>query len=100
VVNKNTICNWIKVWDKNGVAGLARKNGQGRKQILSISNKKHTEILDKAVESHYQNIKAIQSDLVKELAIPMSSDTVKRFLKKIIIHTDVSATALTKHKTK
>jgi transposase len=100
VVNKNTVCNWIKTWEKKGIAGLARKNGQGRPLILSVSNKQHTEILDKAVESHYQNIKAIQADLVKELATPMSSDTVKRFLKKIIIHTDVSATVPIKRKTK
>ncbi|MEI7586817.1 hypothetical protein [Runella sp.] len=81
-VNKNTVCNWVKVWQKQVIAGLARKNGQGRRQILSVDNKKHTEVLDRAVENHYQNIKAIQAELVKELALPMSSDRVKRFLKK------------------
>ena len=78
--------------------GLSRKHGQGRKQILSVSNKKHTDVLDKAVDSHYHNIKAIQADLVKELALPMSTDTVKRFLKKIIIPIDVSVGVRTKHK--
>lgn len=99
-VNKNAVCSWVKVWERQGIAGLARKKGQGRHQILSVSNKKHIEVLDKAVENNYQNIKAIQAELQKELALPMSSDTVKRFLKKIIIHTDVSVNAHTKHKTK
>jgi transposase len=99
-INKNTICNWVKYWNQKGISGLSRKSGQGRKQVLSVTNKKHTEVLEKAVESHYQDIKAIKTDLVKELSLSMSTDTVKRFLKKIIIHTDVSAVAPTKPKIK
>jgi len=99
-VNHNTVGNWIKAWEHTGIAGLNRKNGQGRKLILSVRNSTHTQILDKAVEAHRQNVKAIQAELIKELDKPMSSDTVKRFLKKIIIPGGVSVAVRTKVKTK
>ena len=83
-VNHNTVRNWVKAWATVGIAGLCRKNGQGRKLILSINNALHTDLLDKTVETHRQNVKAIRTELVKELAMPMSSDTVKRFLKKFL----------------
>lgn len=90
-VNHNTVGSWIKIWQTVGLVGLSRKVGQGRTPILSVNNATHTHYLDKAVEAHAQNVKAIQAELIKELATPMSSDTVKRFLKKIIIRGDVSA---------
>lgn len=89
-VNHNTVGNWVKTWETVGIAGLCRKNGQGRKPILSVSNAAHTDLLDKTVETHRQNVKAIRAELVKELATPMSTDTVKRFLKKIITVGDES----------
>ena len=97
---KNIICTWVKSQERGGILGLHRKSGQGRKHILSISNKKHTHTLDKAIETHYQNIKAIQVELVKELEQPMSTDTVKRFLKKTIIRRDTSVAVRTKDKIK
>lgn len=89
-VNHNTVGNWITIWETAGIVGLSRKLGQGRNPILSVTNASHIHHLDKAVDTHSQNVKAIQAELVKELNTPMSSDTVKRFLKKIIIHGDVS----------
>lgn len=99
-VNHNTVGNWVKTWESVGIAGLCRKNGQGRKLILSINNAIHTDLLDKTVETHRQNVKAIRSELVKELARPMSSDTVKRFLKKILTVGDESVDAPMKGKIK
>ena len=99
-VNHNTVGNWVKAWETVGIAGLCRKNGQGRKLILSINNAVHTDLLDKTVETHRQNVKAIRSELVKELARPMSSDTVKRFLKKILTVGDESVDAPMKGKIK
>ena len=90
-VNPNTVGNWIMGWEEVGIVGLNRKLGQGRNPILTLTNLGHIQLLDKAVEAHSQNVKAIQAELVNELATPMSSDTVKRFLKKIIIHADASA---------
>jgi transposase len=99
-VNINTVCNWVKVWQSKGIAGFNRKNGQGRKAILSVSNPRHSELLSKFVEANGQNVKAIQAELIKELIVPMSSDTVKRFLKKTIIRSDAFADVAIKGKTK
>lgn len=99
-VNHNTVGNWIKTWERVGIVGLNRKIGQGRSPILSVTNTTHVQYLDRAVESHSQNVKAIQAELVKELNTPMSADTVKRFLKKIIIHGDASAGVRIKAKIK
>jgi transposase len=99
-VNHNSVGSWIKLWETVGIVGLNRKAGQGRVPILSLNNAIHTQYLNNAVEVHAQNVKAIQAQLVKELALPMSSDTVKRFLKKIIIHGDASAGVRTKGKIK
>lgn len=99
-VNHNTVGNWIKAWEIAGIVGLNRKAGQGRSPILSVTNTSHIQQLDKAVEAHSQNVKAIQADLIQQLNTPMSSDTVKRFLKKIIIHGDASGGVRIKARTK
>ena len=99
-VNHNTVGNWVRAWETMGIAGLCRKNGQGRKLILSVNNAAHTDLLDKTVETHRQNVKAIRAELVKELATPMSTDTVKRFLKKIITVGDESVDVPMKARTK
>ena len=71
-------------WEKDKFNSLARKKGQGRKAILSVRNSIHVELLDKAVETHRQDVKGIQTELINSLETPMSTDTVKRFLKKLL----------------
>lgn len=99
-VNHNTIGRWLTVWEEVGIVGLNRKAGQGRNPLMSLSNSTHVQALDKAVELHAQNVKAIQAELVKELNTAMSSDTVKRFLKKIIIPGNASGAVPIKAKTR
>jgi transposase len=99
-VTTHTIGRWFTAWEQEGLVGLMRQSGQGRKPILTVSNKEHIEALDKAVESHYQDVKGIQMALESQLETPMSQDTVKRFLKKIITHGAEYGVVLTKDKTK
>ncbi len=98
-VNHNTVGNWIKAWEKLGIAGLQRKTGQGRIPILNVTSSDHVKALEKAVNTDAKNVKMIQAELIETLNTPMSSDTVKRFLKKIIIPGVVSAVAPTRRKT-
>ena len=72
-------------WEEFGITGLHRKTGQGRIPILKITSPQHVNALAKAVEADDQNVKIIQAELINFLNTPMSTDTVKRFLKKIII---------------
>jgi len=99
-VNHITIGKWLIAWETYQFDSLDRKKGQGRKSILMITNSAHVETLDKAVETHRQNIKGIQTELIKALQTSMSTDTVKRFLKKIIIHGDASDAVRTRVKIK
>ena len=99
-ININTMTNWVKAWETNGITGLNRKRGQGRQPILHMTTTAHMQVLERAVEKHCQDVKLIQAELVQELQTPMSTDTVKRFLKKIIIPGVASAVAPTKGKTR
>lgn len=84
-----TVGRWLIAWQIRKFDSLDRQKGQGRKAILTLTNSAHVVSLDKAVEIHRQNVKGIQTELINSLQIPMGSDTVKRFLKKIVIHGDV-----------
>jgi transposase len=99
-VNINTVGNWVKTWETNGIVGFARKSGQGCKPILSVTNQTHTQVLSKSVDAHSQNVKAIQAELIEALGVSMGVDTVKRFLKKIIILGDALDVVPTKGKIK
>lgn len=85
-VKPHTVGMWFKSWETQGLCGLKRMKGQGRKSILKVSNQAHIAALDAAVERHYQDVGRIKSDLETSLKLSMSKDTVKRFLKKIITH--------------
>lgn len=86
-VCQQTVGNWLTAFEQDGLVGLMRHKGQGRKPILSISNHTHQQALTKAVAAHYQDAGRIQAQLQAELGQPMSRDTVKRFLKKTITPT-------------
>lgn len=79
-----TVYSTMKSWRAEGIAGLIRKKGQGRKATLQIDNEQHVEAVGKAVEKHAQNSKQILEELYTELEIaPMSKRSLQRFLKKV-----------------
>jgi len=82
-----TVSNWLTAFEQQGLAGIMRQKGQGRKPMLSLTNESHQQALKKAVAAHYQDAGRIQAELQITLGRPMSRDTVKRFLKKMITPT-------------
>ena len=86
-----TVSNWLTAFEDDGLVGLMRQKGQGRKPILSLTNNTHQQALKQAVAAHYQDAGRIQADLQVALGQPMSRDTVKRFLKKTITPTTAYA---------
>jgi len=88
-----TVSNWLTAFEEQGITGLMRQKGQGRKPILSMTNKTHQQALKKAVDAHYHDAGRIQADLQLALGQPMSRDTVKRFLKKTTTPTTAYAAA-------
>lgn len=82
-----TVYNVIRSWRTEGIAGLIRKKGQGRKATLQADNAHHVEATQKAVEKHAQNSRQILEELYAELDIAaMSKRSLQRFLKKVATH--------------
>jgi transposase len=79
-----TIYSVLKAWEKQGLSGLIRKQGQGRTAKLQVDNAHHVEVVKKAVEKHSQSSDLILEELYAELDIePMSKRSLRRFLKKV-----------------
>ena len=82
-VCSHTLYSTMKSWREDGIAGLIRKKGQGRKATLQVDNARHVEATRKAVERHAQNSEQILEELYAELDIaPLSKRSLQRFLKK------------------
>ena len=79
-----SVSSWLTNWQNQGVVGLMRQKGQGRRTILSVTNTAHQQALKQAVATHYQDAGRIKTDLEKALGQSLSRDTIKRFLKKTI----------------
>ena len=90
-VGAHSLTNWFNDWEKQGLVGLMRQRGQGRKAILGLDSRPHTQALARAVDQHYQDVGRIKAELEVQLELEMSHDRVKRFLKKIISPTTASA---------
>lgn len=90
-INPITIYSWFDRWDAHGIVGLMNRPGRGRKPILSLQNPTHIESVKTAVRKNAQSLKAMVAELEIALEMPMSVDTVKRFLKNLTFATHGSA---------
>lgn len=83
-VCSHTVYSTMKGWREEGIAGIIRKKGQGRKATLQVENKAHVEVVEKAVKKHGQKSEQMLEELYAELGIePMSKRSLLRFLKKV-----------------
>jgi transposase len=90
-VSKITIYGWFDRWESAGITGLMNRPGQGRKPILSLQNPEHIESVKTAVGKNAQTLKAVVAELESVLDEKMSVDTVKRFLKNLVLVSAASA---------
>ena len=83
-VTTTTIYTWLRNWKKDGILGLITQSGQGRKPILSIDNKEHVKVVEKAVKNAAEKGVDMIDEIQKELELEdgFSKDTLRRFLKK------------------
>lgn len=73
----------IKNWKANGLPGLIRQRGQGRKPRLRTDNEEHVSAVRKAVKKHPQDTSQMLEELYEVLGIePVHERTLRRFLKK------------------
>lgn len=78
-ISYKTIYNWINRWESEGMVGLYNKPGRGRKRIFKPEQE--AEIREWAKQEPRQLKKTLQK-IKSEWDIEVSSETIKRILKK------------------
>ncbi len=77
--HQSTINNWVSRYEKDGIAGLKNKSGQGRKQILN--KEAHETKVKEIVKLERRRLDYAKSLIEKDLDVKMSKKTLTRFLK-------------------
>ena len=77
--------NWLKRFEAEGIKGLETRAGRGRPPILSQQNPEHLQKVAAEIKEHPNSVKTVIAKLEEELGLEMSPDTLKRFLKKMVI---------------
>lgn len=96
-VNALTVYKTMRAWKANGLSGLIRKRGQGRKPRLDKNDARQVAVVTQAVENNPQHIAVVLEDLSTQLGIEkVSIWTLQRFLKKLTSSGNASAKALPK----
>lgn len=85
--------NWLSRYEAEGIKGLETRAGRGRKPILSTQNPKHLQTVKAEIAKHPQSVKTVIAKLDEALDVAMHPDTLKRFLKKLVIASVASAQA-------
>lgn len=80
-VSHPTITNWFDSWEEQGIVGLWNKSGQGRKAILTDSDKP---LIKSKVQASPQQLKQVRLELKEELNKEFSTKTLQRFLKTLV----------------
>ncbi|MCA1628698.1 MAG: helix-turn-helix domain-containing protein [Acidobacteria bacterium] len=84
---------WLNRYEAEGIKGLATRTGRGRKPKLSTQNPVHLQTVKAEIAKHPQSVKTVVAKLEEELDMQMHPDTLKRFLKKLVIASAASGRA-------
>lgn len=76
--------NWLARFEEEGVEGLKTRAGRGRPPILSQQNPEHLQKVKAEIKKHPNSVKTVVALLEEDLALAMHSETLKRFLKKMV----------------
>jgi transposase len=77
--------NWLKRFETEGIKGLETRKGRGRPPILSQQNAEHLQKVKAEIEKHPNSVKTVVAALEEDLDLQMHPETLKRFLKKMVI---------------
>ncbi|MGI8495880.1 MAG: helix-turn-helix domain-containing protein [Pyrinomonadaceae bacterium] len=77
--------NWLKRFEAEGIEGLETRAGRGRPAILSQQNAEHLQKVKDEIKKHPNSVKTVVSVLEDDLDLVMHPETLKRFLKKMVI---------------
>jgi transposase len=90
--------NWLSRYEEQGIKGLETRPGRGRKPKLSTQNSLHLQTVKAEIAKHPQSVKTVIAKLEEDLDLAMHPDTLKRFLKKLVIASVASARASSRGK--
>ena len=79
------INNWVKRYETEGIKGLETRAGRGRPPILSQQNAAHLQQVKDEIKKHPNSVKTVVAVLADDLDLVMHPETLKRFLKKMVI---------------
>ncbi len=77
-VSRKTLYNWFNNWNEQGVVGLYRRPGQGRKKTF---NPEQVEQIREWVQQHPRQLKQVVAQIQQEWGMTTSTQTIKRVLK-------------------
>lgn len=77
-VSRKTLYNWFNTWNEQGVVGLYRRPGQGRKKTF---NREQVEQIREWVQQHPRQLKQVVAKIQQEWGMTTSTQTIKRVLK-------------------
>ena len=78
-VSYKTMYNWLNRWEYEGMLGLYNKPGRGRKKTFNSAQS--AQIRD-WVKLHPKQLKQVVQKIKKEWSINISTETIKRIIKK------------------
>lgn len=83
-LSKLTVYKVLAKWRQDGISGLIRQKGQGRKPRLDVNNAQHVTFIEKQIEQNAQKIEEHIPSIIEHLQVsPFSKWTLKRFLKNL-----------------
>ena len=77
--------NWVVRYEEEGLEGLKTRKGRGRPPILSQQNEEHLQKVKTEIAKHPNSVKTVVARLAEDLALSVHPETLKRFLKKMVI---------------
>lgn len=85
------INNWLRRHKAEGIKGLETRPGRGGEPKLSTRNPLHLQTVKVEIAKHPQSVRTVVARLEEESDLAMHPDTLKRFLKKLVIASVASA---------
>ncbi len=76
---------WQRRFETEGIEGLKTRPGRGRPSILSQQNPEHLRKVREEIKPHPNSVKTVVARLEEDLDLAMHPETLKRFLKKMVI---------------
>ena len=76
---------WLNRFEQEAITGLHTRAGRGRKPKLTTQNPIHLQKVKAEIANHPQSVKTVIAKLEEDLDLQMHPDTLKRFLKRLVI---------------